>query len=131
MPGPKLFEPIDIGGLHLHNRIIISPMCQYSAVDGCMSDWHVIHLGHLALSGAGLLTIEASAVSPEGRISYGDVGLWNDANQAAMRGVVESVRKYSGMPIAIQRTMAGRRWPRRRWHLRRASARRWRSTAPE
>ena len=62
MTGPKLFEPLSLGHLTLANRIVIAPMCQYSAVDGCMTDWHVIHLGHLALSGAGLLTIEASAV---------------------------------------------------------------------
>lgn len=84
MPGPKLFEPLMIGGLTLANRIVIAPMCQYSAVDGCMTDWHTIHLGHLALSGAGLLTIEATAVVPEGRISYGDTGLWDDATEAAM-----------------------------------------------
>jgi 2,4-dienoyl-CoA reductase-like NADH-dependent reductase (Old Yellow Enzyme family) len=61
-------------------------MCQYSAVDGCMTDWRLIHLGHLALSGAALLTIEATAVLPEGRISYADVGLWNDTTEAS-RGV--------------------------------------------
>ncbi|HWJ38447.1 MAG TPA: oxidoreductase, partial [Sphingomicrobium sp.] len=62
-----LFSPLEVGGLRLANRIIIAPMCQYSAEDGCMSDWHVIHLGHLALSGAALLTIEATSVTPEGR----------------------------------------------------------------
>ena len=64
-----LFSPIDIGGVRLTNRIVIAPMCQYSAEDGCMSDWHLIHLGHLALSGAALLTIEATSVTPEGRIT--------------------------------------------------------------
>ena len=62
----KLFEPIEVGGLRLANRIVIAPMCQYSAVDGAMTDWHQMHLGQLALSGAGALTIEATAVSPEG-----------------------------------------------------------------
>jgi 2,4-dienoyl-CoA reductase-like NADH-dependent reductase (Old Yellow Enzyme family) len=104
-----LFEPITVGGLALENRIVIAPMCQYSAVDGCMTDWHQIHLGHLALSGAGLLTIEATAVVPEGRISYADVGLWDDATEAAMRGVLESVRRHSSMPIAIQLAHAGRK----------------------
>ena len=109
MPSPKLFEPITVGGLSLDNRIVIAPMCQYSAEDGCMTDWHVMHLGQLALSGAGLLTIEATAVVPEGRISYGDVGLWNDETEAAMGRVLESVRRYSDMPIAIQLAHAGRK----------------------
>jgi len=75
MPAPKLFEPLSVGALNLRNRIVIAPMCQYSAEDGCMTDWHLIHLGQLALSGAALLTIEATAVVPEGRITYADVGL--------------------------------------------------------
>lgn len=109
MSSPKLFEAITVGGLSLTNRIVIAPMCQYSAVDGCMTDWHTIHLGQLALSGAALLTIEATAVVPEGRISYADVGLWNDATEAAMGKVLESVRRYSDMPIAIQLAHAGRK----------------------
>lgn len=107
--GPKLFEPITIGQLSLANRIVIAPMCQYSAVDGCMTDWHLIHLGHLALSGAALLTIEATAVVPEGRISYADVGLWDDRTEAAMARTLESVRRHSAMPIAIQLAHAGRK----------------------
>src|SRR6516165_7450517 len=79
-----LFTPFRVGALELRNRIVIAPMCQYSAVDGCMTDWHVIHLGHLALSGAALLTFEATAVLPEARITYADVGLWNDATEAAI-----------------------------------------------
>ena len=78
MPHTRLFTPFQVGKLKLDNRIVIAPMCQYSAVDGCMTDWHLIHLGQLALSGAGLLTIEATAVVPEGRITYGDVGLYSD-----------------------------------------------------
>ena len=74
-----------------------------------MSDWHVIHLGHLALSGAALLTIEATAVTPEGRISYGDTGLWSDANEEAMARVLASVRRWSDMPVAIQLGHAGRK----------------------
>ena len=109
MPGPKLFEPLTVGDLHLANRIVIAPMCQYSAVDGAMTDWHSIHLGHLALSGAALLTIEATAVVPEGRISYGDVGLWDDATEAAMAKVLAIVRRHSDMPIAIQLAHAGRK----------------------
>ena len=81
-----LFTPLRVGTLNLANRVVIAPMCQYSAVNGCMTDWHLIHLGHLALSGAALLTIEATAVLPEGRITYADVGLWNEATEAAMPG---------------------------------------------
>ena len=89
MANPKLFEPITIGGQKLRNRIVIAPMCQYSAVDGQMTDWHLIHLGHLALSGAAVLTIEATAVEPEGRITYADVGLWSDATEAAIRALLK------------------------------------------
>jgi 2,4-dienoyl-CoA reductase-like NADH-dependent reductase (Old Yellow Enzyme family) len=78
-----LFRPIRIRNLDLRNRIVIAPMCQYSAENGCMNDWHLIHLGQLALSGAALLTIEATAVLPEGRITYADVGLWSDETQGA------------------------------------------------
>jgi 2,4-dienoyl-CoA reductase-like NADH-dependent reductase (Old Yellow Enzyme family) len=109
MSGPKLFEPVTFGDLRLANRIVIAPMCQYSAIDGCMTDWHLIHLGHLALSGAALLTIEATAVLPEGRISYGDVGLYDDATEAAMARTLESVRRHSPIPIAIQLGHAGRK----------------------
>ena len=104
-----LFSPLEVGSLKLANRIVIAPMCQYSAEDGCMSDWHTIRLGHLALSGAALLTIEATAVTPEGRISYGDTGLWCDANEEAMGQVLASVRRWSEMPIAIQLGHAGRK----------------------
>jgi 2,4-dienoyl-CoA reductase-like NADH-dependent reductase (Old Yellow Enzyme family) len=109
MSHAKLFSPIRFGAVELANRIIIAPMCQYSAEDGCMNDWHVIHLGHLALSGAGLLTIEATAVVPEGRITYADVGLYSDACEGAMARVLESVRRWSDMPIAIQLAHAGRK----------------------
>ena len=84
-------------------------MCQYSAVDGCMTDWHVIHLGHLALSGAALLTVEATAVLPEGRISYADVGLWSDQTEAAMARVLAGVRRWSPMPVVLQLAHAGRK----------------------
>ncbi len=106
---PKLFEPLHVGGLQMPNRIVIAPMCQYSAEDGCMTDWHLIHLGQLALSGAGLLTIEATAVLPEGRITWADVGLWDDATERAMARVVDAIRRWSPMPIAIQLAHAGRK----------------------
>jgi 2,4-dienoyl-CoA reductase-like NADH-dependent reductase (Old Yellow Enzyme family) len=104
-----LFTPLRVNGLELANRIVIAPMCQYSAVEGCMTDWHLIHLGQLALSGAALLTIEATAVVPEGRITYADVGLWDDATEAAMARVLASVRQWSEMPLAIQLAHAGRK----------------------
>jgi hypothetical protein len=109
MATTHLFTPLRAGELELANRIVIAPMCQYSAVDGCMTDWHLIHLGHLALSGAALLTIEATAVLPEGRITYADVGLWSDETEAALARTLEGVRRWSGMPIAIQLAHAGRK----------------------
>jgi len=105
----KLFTPFKVGKIELANRIIIAPMCQYSAHEGCMTDWHIIHLGHLALSGAALLTIEATAVLPEGRITYGDSGLYDDATEAAMARTLESVRRWSDIPIALQLAHAGRK----------------------
>ncbi|WP_232493893.1 NADH:flavin oxidoreductase/NADH oxidase [Novosphingobium kaempferiae] len=105
----KLFEPLTLGDVTLANRIVIAPMCQYSAEDGRMTDWHAMHLGQLAQSGAAILTIEATAVVPEGRISYADVGLWDDETEEAMRKVLESVRRWSDMPIAIQLAHAGRK----------------------
>lgn len=109
MPQATLFTPCRVGALELRNRIIIAPMCQYSAHDGCATDWHLIHLGHLALSGAALLTIEATAVTPEGRISARDLGLWSDQTEEALRRTLESVRRWSDIPIAIQLAHAGRK----------------------
>jgi 2,4-dienoyl-CoA reductase-like NADH-dependent reductase (Old Yellow Enzyme family) len=104
-----LFEPVSLGPLKLDNRIVIAPMCQYSAEDGAATDWHMIHLGHLALSGAGLLIIEATGVEPEGRISYSDLGLYSDHTETALARVLEGVRRYSPIPIAIQLAHAGRK----------------------
>ena len=109
MPQPKLFTPFQVRNLELENRIVIAPMCQYSAKNGCMTDWHLIHLGQLALSGAALLTIEATAVVPEGRITYADVGLYDDACEAAMARVLTAIREWSSVPIAIQLAHAGRK----------------------
>ena len=109
MAQPALFQPIRVRNLNLRNRIVIAPMCQYSAENGCMTDWHLIHLGHLALSGAALLTIEATAVRPEGRITYADVGLWNDETEAAIGRTLETIRRWSDMPIGIQLAHAGRK----------------------
>jgi 2,4-dienoyl-CoA reductase-like NADH-dependent reductase (Old Yellow Enzyme family) len=109
MSDSRLFSPLQVDALALRNRIVIAPMCQYSAEQGNATDWHLMHLGNLALSGAGLLTIEATAVLPEGRISPADLGLWSDANEAALARVLEGVRRYSDMPIAIQLAHAGRK----------------------
>jgi 2,4-dienoyl-CoA reductase-like NADH-dependent reductase (Old Yellow Enzyme family) len=109
MSKSHLFSPINVGGLELANRIVIAPMCQYSAEDGRMTDWHVMHLGQLSHSGAGLLTIEATAVEPVGRITAGDVGLWDDATEAAIATVVASIRRWSSMPLSIQLGHAGRK----------------------
>src|SRR3954471_13936620 len=109
MSRAKLFSPLRVGNVELANRIVIAPMCQYSAKDGCMTDWHLIHLGQLALSGAALLTIEATAVSPEARITYADVGLWDDATEEAMARTLESIRRWSEIPVAIQLSHAGRK----------------------
>ena len=105
----RLFQPIQLGSLHLENRIVIAPMCQYSARDGVAGTWHLIHLGHLALSGAGLLFIEATAVEPEGRISPADLGLWSDETEAALARLLDSVRAESAMPIGLQLAHAGRK----------------------
>jgi 2,4-dienoyl-CoA reductase-like NADH-dependent reductase (Old Yellow Enzyme family) len=105
----QLFTPFNLAGLALPNRIVVAPMCQYSAVDGAATDWHLIHLGGLALSGAGLLTIEATAVTPEGRITPGCLGLWDDATEAALGRVLQAVRAHSAMPVAIQLSHAGRK----------------------
>ena len=104
-----LFDPIQLESLKLPNRIVIAPMCQYSAAEGTATDWHTIHLGHLALSGAGLLVIEATAVEADGRISPRDLGLWSDENERGLARVLESVRKHATMPIGIQLAHAGRK----------------------
>lgn len=105
----RLFTPMAIGSLDLRNRIIIAPMCQFSAILGNATDWHMIHLGHLALSGAGLLILEATAVSAQGRISQSDLGLYADENEAALARVFGAVRTYSPIRLAIQLAHSGRK----------------------
>jgi 2,4-dienoyl-CoA reductase-like NADH-dependent reductase (Old Yellow Enzyme family) len=104
-----LFSPIALRGLTLRNRIVVSPMCQYSAESGEPNSWHLVHLGTLALSGAGLMCIEGTAVEAGGRITPGDLGLWDDRTEAAFRQVLEVMRKYSKIPVAIQLAHAGRK----------------------
>lgn len=105
----RLFETLEIGDLTLPNRIVIAPMCQYNAHDGVANDWHMIHLGHLALSGAGMLIAEATAVSAAGRITPRCLGLYSDECEAALGGVVTAIRGQSRIPLAIQLGHAGRK----------------------
>ena len=104
-----LFTPLAIGSLTLPNRIVVAPMCQYSARDGQAQDWHMMHLGGLSLSGAGLLITEATAVEPVGRISPDDLGLYDDATEAALARVLRAIRAYSDIPVAVQLAHAGRK----------------------
>jgi 2,4-dienoyl-CoA reductase-like NADH-dependent reductase (Old Yellow Enzyme family) len=105
----QLFQPMRLSPLELGNRIVIAPMCQYSAVDGEAADWHMLHLGHLALSGAGLMVTEATAVSPEGRISPLDLGLYSNGDETALARVLTAIRAHSPIPVAVQLAHAGRK----------------------
>lgn len=105
----QLFSPIKLGSTELSNRIVVAPMCQYSAVDGNASDWHIMHLGSMAMSGAGLVILEATAVEPEGRITPGCLGLWSDDNEAALARVLLAVRQVSGAKLFVQLAHAGRK----------------------
>lgn len=104
-----LFSPIKLRGLTLPNRIVVSPMCQYSAAQGQPNSWHLIHLGTLAASGAGMLCIEGTAVEPEGRITPGDLGLWDDSTEAAFKPVLAALRRFSKIPLTLQLAHAGRK----------------------
>lgn len=105
-----LFQQIHFGSLQLNNKIVIAPMCQYSATDqGELSYWHEQQWANYALSGAGMCIVEATAVQPEGRISYADLGLWNDLQRAQMKALREKVKSLSPMPFAIQLAHAGRK----------------------
>jgi 2,4-dienoyl-CoA reductase-like NADH-dependent reductase (Old Yellow Enzyme family) len=109
-----LFTPFTFeapaGPLTLPNRIVIAPMCQYSAIDGQANDWHLTHWTNLLNSGAGMLTLEATAVSPEGRISPGCLGLWDDATANALSDKLQRARRLApNMPVCIQVSHAGRK----------------------
>jgi 2,4-dienoyl-CoA reductase-like NADH-dependent reductase (Old Yellow Enzyme family) len=104
-----LFTPFTLRSVVVRNRIVISPMCQYSAAQGEASAWHMIHLGHLALSGAGMLCIEATAVEPDGRITPDCLGLWDQRTEAALKPVLAAVRRYSNILVAMQLAHAGRK----------------------
>lgn len=105
----SLFSPLTLRSVTLSNRVVVSPMCQYSAEQGAATSWHMIHLGNLALSGAGMLCIEATAVEPEGRITPSDLGLWDDATEAAIGPILAAIRKYSKIAVTIQLAHAGRK----------------------
>jgi NADPH2 dehydrogenase len=105
-----LFSPLTLRGVTLANRIIVSPMCQYSADgDGKPNDWHRMHLPTLAVSGAAAVCIEATAVEPAGRITVGDLGLWDDERESALATVIAAMRRYSDAAVFIQLAHAGRK----------------------
>ncbi len=106
---PPLFAPFTLRGLTLENRVVVSPMCQYSATDGVPDDWHLVHLGSRAVGGAGLVLTEMTDVSAEGRITHGCAGLWNDAQTAAWKRVVDFVHQRSSARIGVQLAHAGRK----------------------
>ena len=104
----KLFSSLKIRNISLRNRIVLSPMCQYSAKDGFTNDWHLVHLGSRAAGGAGLVITEATAVSPEGRITPGDIGLWNDDHIQGLSRIVSFIH-LQGAIAGIQLAHAGRK----------------------
>ncbi len=108
MARTALFSPIDIRDQTFKNRVVIAPMCQYSAVDGMLNDWHLTHLNQFAMGGAGLVIMEATAVEKRGRITWGDSGLWSDAHMEPMRPIVQQV-KARGAAMGIQLAHAGRK----------------------
>ncbi len=111
-----LFEPLQIRGLNIPNRLVISPMCQYSAGDGLANDWHLVHLGKFAQGGAGIVFTEAAAVQRRGRITHGDLGIWSDAHAQALAGITGFIRSM-GSTSAIQLAHAGRKASMQRpWH---------------
>jgi anthraniloyl-CoA monooxygenase len=106
---PPMFLPFKLGGLDLTNRVVVSPMAQYCATDGVPDEWHLVHYGHLALGGAGLLYTEMTCVSPEGRITPGCTGLWNTAQQEAWRTIVDFVHERTPAKICLQLGHSGRK----------------------
>lgn len=108
VPEIDLLSPLTIRGVTLRNRIAVSPMCQYCAVDGHADDWHLVHLGSRAVGGAGLVVAEATAVTPDGRITPGDLGLWSDAHIPALARIAAFIKRMGASP-AIQLAHAGRK----------------------
>jgi NADPH2 dehydrogenase len=131
---PSLFDPYRLKGVELRNRIAVSPMCQYMAQDGVVTDWHQVHYAGLARGGSGLVVVEATAVSPEGRITPGDLGLWNDTQAEALRPVVQAITAAGAVP-GIQIAHAGRKASANRpWegddHIPDGDPRGWQTIAP-
>ena len=108
MSQSHLFQPVTLRGVSFKNRILISPMCQYSAIDGVANDWHLVHLGKFAQGGAGCVMVEAAAVTAEGRITHGDVGLWHDGQTAPLKRIAAFLKDNGSVP-AIQLAHAGRK----------------------
>jgi len=108
-PRPPMFLPFKLRGLELTNRVVVSPMAQYCATDGVPDDWHLVHYGHRALGGAGLIFTEMTCVSPEGRITPGCTGLWNDTQRHAWRSIVDFVHRRTPAKICLQLGHSGRK----------------------
>lgn len=104
----NLFSPLSIKDITFRNRIAVSPMCQYSSIDGLANDWHLVHLGSRAAGGAGLVMVEASAVEPRGRISPDDMGIWDEEHIEPLKRITEFVKQYGAVP-GIQIAHAGRK----------------------
>ena len=104
-----LFAPISLRSITLSNRIVVSPMCQYSAKDGNATEWHLMHLGQFSISGAGLIMVEATAVEERGRITYGDLGIYSDENERSLFRVLAFCRKHGHGKVGIQLAHAGRK----------------------
>lgn len=105
---PNLFSPLSIRGVEFKNRIVVSPMCEYSSIDGFANDWHLVHLGSRAVGGAGLIITEATAVSPEGRISPADLGIWKDEHVTELKRITTFIHQH-GAVAGVQLAHAGRK----------------------
>jgi 2,4-dienoyl-CoA reductase-like NADH-dependent reductase (Old Yellow Enzyme family) len=106
---PILFSSINLRELTLKNRVVVSPMCQYSSVNGCAQDWHLMHLGNLCIGGSGMVIIEMTNVTPEGRITPNCMGLYNDETEESLKRIIDFCKSISDTPIAVQIAHAGRK----------------------
>ena len=120
----RLFSPLALRSVTFRNRIFVSPMCQYSSTDGMPNEWHLVHLGSRAVGGAGMVCVEASGVTPEGRITPWDAGIWSEAHARAWKPVADFIRAQGSVP-AIQIAHAGRKASMRQAVERRQGAGRW------